>query len=58
VRDPRAIHRVITLDHLLRMRSGLAFPVAHADGRVTLGFPIGADRDPTRNKISFNVSRS
>jgi hypothetical protein len=23
-----------------------------------VGGPIGADRDPTRNKISFNVSRS
>ena len=37
-RDPRAIHRLITLDHLLRMRSGLAFPVAHGDGSATLGF--------------------
>ena len=26
-RDPRAIHRLITLDHLVRMRSGLGFPV-------------------------------
>ena len=26
-RDPRAIHHLITLDHLLRMRSGLGFPV-------------------------------
>jgi CubicO group peptidase (beta-lactamase class C family) len=37
-RDPRAIHHRITLDHLLRMRSGLAFPVLHEDGRATLGF--------------------
>jgi hypothetical protein len=37
-RDPRSIHRLITLDHLLRMRSGLGFPVSHGDGRVTLGF--------------------
>ena len=37
-RDPRAVHHQITLDHLLRMRSGLAFPVMHDDGRVTLGF--------------------
>jgi CubicO group peptidase (beta-lactamase class C family) len=36
--DPRAIHRLITLDHLLRMRSGLGFPVRQADGSTTLGF--------------------
>jgi CubicO group peptidase (beta-lactamase class C family) len=41
-RDPRAIHRLITLDHLLRMRSGLAFPVSHGDGHVTLGFENSA----------------
>ncbi len=41
-RDPRAIHRQITLDHLLRMRSGLAFPVMHDDGHVTLGFENSA----------------
>jgi hypothetical protein len=41
-RDTRAIHRLITLDHLLRMRSGLAFPVSHGDGRVTLGFENSA----------------
>ncbi len=41
-RDPRAIQRLITLDHLLRMRSGLAFPVSHGDGRVTLGFENSA----------------
>jgi CubicO group peptidase (beta-lactamase class C family) len=37
-RDPRAIHHRITLDHLLRMRSGLAFPVLHEDGHAALGF--------------------
>jgi CubicO group peptidase (beta-lactamase class C family) len=37
-RDPRAIHRLITVDHLLRMRSGLGFPARHENGRVTLGF--------------------
>ena len=31
-RDPRAIHRLITLDHLLRMRSGLRFPCRTATG--------------------------
>jgi CubicO group peptidase (beta-lactamase class C family) len=41
-RDPRAIHHQVTLDHLLRMRSGLAFPVMHDDGRVTLGFENSA----------------
>jgi hypothetical protein len=41
-RDPRAIHRLITVDHLLRMRSGLAFPVSHGDGHVTLGFENSA----------------
>ena len=41
-RDPRAVHRLITTDHLLRMRSGLAFPVSHGDGRVTLGFENSA----------------
>ena len=29
--DPRSIHRLITLDHLVRMRSGLGFPVRHED---------------------------
>jgi len=38
----RAIHRLITLDHLLRMRSGLAFPVSHGDRRMTLGFENSA----------------
>ncbi len=41
-RDPRAVHHRITLDHLLRMRSGLAFPVLHEDGRATLGFENSA----------------
>ena len=37
-RDPRATHHLITLDHLLRMRSGLGFPVRYEDGRTALGF--------------------
>jgi CubicO group peptidase (beta-lactamase class C family) len=41
-RDPRSIHHSITLDHLLRMRSGLGFPVSHGDGRTTLGFENSA----------------
>jgi hypothetical protein len=41
-RDPRAIHRLITLDHLLRMRSGLGFPVRHGDGSTTIGFENSA----------------
>jgi CubicO group peptidase (beta-lactamase class C family) len=41
-RDPRSVHRLISLDHLLRMRSGLGFPVSHGDGRVTLGFENSA----------------
>ena len=40
--DPRAIHSLITLDHLLRMRSGLGFPVRHDDGRITIGFENSA----------------
>jgi CubicO group peptidase (beta-lactamase class C family) len=40
--DPRAIHRLITLDHLVRMRSGLGFPVRHEDGRTTIGFENSA----------------
>ena len=40
--DPHAIHRLITLDHLVRMRSGLGFPVRHEDGRVTIGFENSA----------------
>jgi CubicO group peptidase (beta-lactamase class C family) len=41
-RDPRAVHRLITLDHLVRMRSGLGFPVRHQDGRITIGFENSA----------------
>ena len=41
-RDPRGIHRLITLDHLVRMRSGLGFPVRHEDGSITLGFENSA----------------
>jgi len=41
-RDPRAIQHRITLDHLLRMRSGLAFPVLGADGAARLGFENSA----------------
>ena len=41
-RDPRGIHRLITLDHLVRMRSGIGFPVRHEDGRTTLGFENSA----------------
>jgi CubicO group peptidase (beta-lactamase class C family) len=40
--DNRAIHRLITLDHLVRMRSGLGFPVRHEDGRTTIGFENSA----------------
>src|SRR6185437_12335541 len=40
--DPRGIHRLITLDHLVRMRSGLGFPVRQDDGRVTFGFENSA----------------
>lgn len=36
--DARAIHQLITLDHLVRMRSGLAFPVRREDGRISIGF--------------------
>jgi len=41
-RDPRAIQHRITLDHLLRMRSGLAFPMLGADGAARLGFENSA----------------
>ncbi len=41
-RDPRGIHRLVTLDHLVRMRSGLGFPVRHEDGSITLGFENSA----------------
>jgi hypothetical protein len=40
--DPRSIHRLITLDHLVRMRSGLSFPVRHEDGRTSVGFENSA----------------
>ena len=40
--DNRAIRRLITLDHLVRMRSGLGFPVRHEDGRTTIGFENSA----------------
>ncbi len=40
--DPRGAHAAITLDHLLRMRSGLAMPVLHGDGTTTLGFENSA----------------
>ena len=41
-RDPRAAQHAITIDHLLRMRSGLGFPVMDEHGRVTLGFENSA----------------
>jgi CubicO group peptidase (beta-lactamase class C family) len=41
-RDPRGTHRLITFDHLVRMRSGLGFPVRHEDGSATLGFENSA----------------
>ncbi len=41
-RDPRAIHHLITLDHLLRMRSGLGFPVQDETGRAATGFENSA----------------
>ena len=40
--DTGAIHRLITFDHLVRMRSGLAFPVRHEDGRRRIGFENSA----------------
>ena len=40
--DPCTIHRLITLDHLVRMRSGLAFPVRQEDGRISIGFENSA----------------
>lgn len=40
--DPRDIHRLISIDHLLRMRSGLGFTVRHDDGHITLGFENSA----------------
>ncbi len=41
-RDPRCIHHLITLDHLLRMRSGLGFPVLDEHGHATIGFENSA----------------
>jgi CubicO group peptidase (beta-lactamase class C family) len=41
-RDPRAAQHTVTIDHLLRMRSGLGFPVMDEHGRVTLGFENSA----------------
>src|SRR5262249_10012357 len=41
-RDPRDIHRLITLDHLVRMRSGLGFPARHEDGSANLAFENSA----------------
>ena len=40
--DPRAIQHRITLDHLLRMRAGLAMPVLAEDGSTRLGFENSA----------------
>ncbi|BBK34055.1 CubicO group peptidase (beta-lactamase class C family) [Stella humosa] len=36
--DPRDVHRLITLDHLLRMRSGLAFQAVDEKGEGALYF--------------------
>src|SRR6266849_3786464 len=40
---------LITLDHLLRMRSGIGFPVSHGDARVTLRFENSAVYQDTGN---------
>lgn len=40
-RDPRGIHVLITVDDLLRMRSGMAIPCLGADG-ASLGFEASA----------------
>jgi len=40
--DPRAIHRLITLDHLVRMRSGLGMPVQDHEGRTYAGYENSA----------------
>ncbi|MEJ0018526.1 MAG: serine hydrolase [Acetobacteraceae bacterium] len=40
--DPRGIHRLITIDQLLRMRSGLGFPVLDEHGGSTIGFENSA----------------
>ncbi len=41
-RDPRSIHHLITLDNLLRMRSGLGFPVVDGHGHTAIGFENSA----------------
>ena len=41
-RDPRGIQRLITLDHLVRMRSGIGFPVRLEDGQTVMGFENSA----------------
>jgi CubicO group peptidase (beta-lactamase class C family) len=41
-RDPRSIHHLITLDHLLRMRSGLGFPIVDEHRHATIGFENSA----------------
>jgi hypothetical protein len=51
-RDPRSIHRLITLDHLLRMRSGLAFPVAPQGPRVERFC-----KERCRSRVSVNLRR-
>ena len=48
-RDPRAIHRLITIDHLLRMRSGLGFPVRREDGSTVIGFENSAVYEEAAN---------
>ncbi|MGI4951541.1 MAG: serine hydrolase domain-containing protein [Janthinobacterium lividum] len=40
-RDPRGIHRLITIDHLMRMRSGLGFPMVDGAGGTRGGFENG-----------------
>ena len=40
--DPRGAHAGITIEHLLRMRSGLGMPLLHGDGSSTLGFENSA----------------
>jgi len=40
--DPRAIQRLITLDHLVRMRSGLGIPVRLDDGTTYAGYENSA----------------
>ncbi len=40
-RDPRGIHRLVTVDHLMRMRSGLGFPMIDGAGGTRGGFENG-----------------